>query len=90
MVNILNDTPGSPPIREVHIWIGHYADGTEGILAADFPVMDGATIRHMPLMNSRRDAALTFEQIAKNIKSASQHARARIMAIELRTFCTAD
>jgi hypothetical protein len=85
MINVLNDTPGSPPMTEIHIWIGHYADGTEGMLAADFPMLAGA-IRHMPLMNSRRHIAENFETLAKAIQSASQHAQGKIVRIELRTF----
>lgn len=82
---VLFDEPPSPPMTEVHIWIGHYAGGGEGMLAASAPLPDGKD-RFMPLMNSRRAAAESFEPLAKQIQSASQHAEGRIVRIELRTF----
>jgi hypothetical protein len=81
---VINDTPGSPPMTEVHIWIGHYQDGTEGMLAADMEVMPGI-LRHMPLMHSRREIADAAGDLARRIQEASP-AGHRIVRIELRTF----
>jgi hypothetical protein len=86
MIDLLLDEPASPPIVEVHIWIGHYATGGEGILGAELPKPVGPGTTFMPLFNSSRTVAEGFEHLAKRIQSASQHARARITKIELRTF----
>ena len=37
MADVLLDEPASPPMTEVHIWIGHYANGGEGMIAASMP-----------------------------------------------------
>jgi hypothetical protein len=88
---ILVDQPASPPIREIYTWIGHYADGGEGMLSADFPTPGGlGGVRHMPLLNSRREVAETMAPLARRIQSASQHAVSRITKIELRTFKAAS
>lgn len=86
MVDVLNDLPGSPPMREVHIWIGHYTDGSEGMLAADFPMIDGLTTRHMPLMSSQRNGAERLKPFAEKIQRLSQRGRSKITRLELRTF----
>lgn len=89
MNQLLIDPGGSEPFQEVFIWIGHYADGTEGMLSADFvmPVATGERVtRHMPLMSSQRVPAAEMAPIARNIQSASQHAPRRIVRVELRRF----
>lgn len=86
MVDIQLDFPGSPPMREVHIWIGHYADGTEGMLAADLPLPGMDVTRHMPLMSSRRETAENMRSLAEHIRSLSKHGHAEMVRIELRTF----
>lgn len=86
MADVLLDEPASPPMTEVHIWIGHYANGGEGMIAASMPPIDGAPPHFMPLMNSRRAVAEGFEPLARRIQSASQHSNGRITRIELHTF----
>ena len=86
MVEVLIDVPSSPPITELHMWISHYADGTEGIIAGNLPLPNGLGNRFMPLMNSRRDVAEAFAPMARRIQSATQHAGNRIVRLELRTF----
>jgi hypothetical protein len=85
MADVIIDTPSSAPMVEVHIWISHYADGTEGIIATDFPLA-GMVTRHIPLMHSVRATAEAFADIARKAQSASQHTGARIVRLELRTF----
>jgi hypothetical protein len=80
------DQVASPPVTELHVWIGHYAEGGEGILSGDFPMPYALGLRHMPLMNSDRAVAETFAPMARRIQSSSQHAASRITRIELRTF----
>jgi hypothetical protein len=76
--------PPSPPVVELHAWIGHYRDGGEGILSADLPL--AGQIRHMPLMNSQRATALKLHRLARQIQQQSQSTPAAIVRIELRTF----
>jgi hypothetical protein len=84
---ILNDMPSSPPMTEIHVWIGHYADGTESMLSAGLLMPDGTT-HHMPLLNSRREVAERAGDTARKVQSASQHSTVarKIVRIELRTF----
>ena len=86
MTDVLNDLPASPPIVELHVWIGHFQGGGEGMVAADLPLPGGLGQRHMPLMNSRRDRAESMRPLAERVKSASQHGENRIVRLELRTF----
>lgn len=85
MVELIIDEKSSPPMTEIHIWIGHYADGTECMMATDFPVV-GLITRPMPLMNSRRDIAESLAPLARKAQSASRHLTAPIIRVELRTF----
>lgn len=78
------DVPSSPPFRELWLWIGHYADGSERLMSADLPL--AGCMRHMPLMNSRREIADQLGGIARRIQNASQHGDAPIVRIELRQF----
>jgi hypothetical protein len=34
MDEVILDLPASPPIAELHAWIGHYAQGGEGLISA--------------------------------------------------------
>jgi hypothetical protein len=86
MSEVFVDQPPSPPVTELHVWIGHYAEGGEGLLSGDFPMPHGLGTRHMPLMNSDRAAAEAFAPAARRIQSSSQHMASRITRIELRTF----
>jgi hypothetical protein len=86
MVDVFIDEPTSQPFTEIHIWIGHYADGTEGILACDFPLPGGLGTRFMPLMHSKHEVAESLAPTARRIQSASQHAANRVVRVELRTF----
>lgn len=78
--------PASPPITEIHLWIGHYAAGGEGLLSADFPLPGGVGMRHMPLMNSIRANAEALAPMARRVQSNSQHTASCITRVELRTF----
>ena len=86
MNDVLIDEASSPPITELHIWIGHYADGTEGIIAGSLPLPNGLGRRFMPLMSSRREVVEMLAPMARQIQSASQHATKRIVRLEIRTF----
>jgi hypothetical protein len=81
---VIRELPGSPPITELHVWIGHHASGREGIISADFLTPDG--MRHMPLLNSKRVVSEACAPIARKVQSASQHHADRIVRIELRTY----
>jgi hypothetical protein len=85
--SILIDMPPSEPMTELHAWIGHYADGREGLLASGLRYPDGST-HHMPLVSSRRRDVERAGKIARDIQSASQHSNVagKIIRIELRTF----
>jgi hypothetical protein len=39
MSEVFIDQVALPPVTELHVWIGHYAEGGEGIRVAD----DGST-----------------------------------------------
>lgn len=84
MSDILIDTGSVPPVRELWVWIGHYADGSEGILGVELPLV--GNLRHMPLMNTGRESAERLVTIAKRIQDESQDFGLPIMRIELRQF----
>jgi hypothetical protein len=86
MDEVILDLPASPPITELHVWIGHYAQGGEGLISADLPMPGDLGMRHMPLMNSSKRVAASLAPLARQAQSASQHVAARITRIELRTF----
>ena len=89
MTDMLVDGPGSPPILEVSIWIGHNQDGTESVMVVDLDIVPGIT-RHMPLMATRRDLAEKFREIAEHVMKLSRHASTEIVRLELRTFKAMD
>lgn len=86
MSDVFIDQPASPPVTELHVWIGHYAEGGEGMLSGDFPMPHDLGMRHMPLMNSQLERAEAMAPWARRIQSSSQHMASRITRIELRTF----
>lgn len=92
MSDVFIPLPASPPIVELHLWIGHYAGGGEGLLSADFPLpgADAIGLRHMPLMSSDRAKTAAMKPIARRVQSNSQGTASRITRIELRTFRAED
>lgn len=82
-MDILLDQPGSPPITSVSMWIGTYADGTEGVISVDLPLLPGVQ-RHMPLMHTRREVAERFRPVAE--KAWQMQLGRKFERIELRTF----
>jgi hypothetical protein len=81
---------GEPPTRDqriavLYVGVGIHADGGEGILSADLPMI-GTTIRHAPLMSSKRDLAEQLRPVARQVQRASMHLEDRFVRIELREF----
>jgi hypothetical protein len=72
-------------IAVLYVWVGVHADGGEGILSADLPLI-GSTIRHAPLMSSKRDVAEQLRPLARQVPRASMHLSDRFVRIELREF----
>jgi hypothetical protein len=73
-------TPGQV-IRELHVWIATYADGSEGIIAGG---LEG--IGMSPLMSSRRHVAEALEPKARSAQRAVMHQAKHMTTIRLVTF----
>lgn len=58
-------TPGQF-IRELHVWITTFPDGTEGIVAGNLPGMGMS-----PLMSSNQSVAEQLEPLARSIAGAA-------------------
>jgi hypothetical protein len=86
MVDILMPSSASPPIVEVHIWIGVYASGGEGILAMGLAAPIGAGTANMPMMHSRREIAARLEPTARRIMDKARGTADELTSVELRTF----
>lgn len=82
--------PGDQRIRQIHVWIATYANGSEGIISADLPMPVGLGTRHMPLMNSKRDVAENLQPLARRAQRAAMHQADRIVSIRLVTFAAVD
>ena len=72
-------------IRELHVWIATYPDGTEGIVAGG---LEGLGIT--PLMSSRRATAESLESQARRAQRAVMHQANRIVSLRLVTFTTTE
>jgi hypothetical protein len=85
---LLVDPEPSPPISEVHIWIGVYADGSNGILSADLGSFSDGVMRHGPLMHSCREVAVRAQPIVDHIRRAtlSLPAARHIVSVKLECF----
>jgi hypothetical protein len=77
-------TPGQL-IRELHVWIATYADGTEGIVAGGF-----ASLGMTPLMSSRRELAKKLEAKACAMMVASQATKHPAVGVRLVTFTSTE
>jgi hypothetical protein len=72
-------------IAVLYVWARVHADGGEGILSADLPLI-GSTIRHAPLMSSKRDVAEQLRPVARQVQRDAMHLNDRFVRIELREF----
>ncbi len=77
-------TPGQV-IREIHAWIAHYVDGTEGIIAAGLPGIGMTT-----LTTSRRNTAEAMRHLAEEAMAMSRlpgsGVKVAIRSVSLVTF----
>jgi hypothetical protein len=86
MTEFHNDNPLQPaPITEIFLWIGVGENGSEGLIASDFPIPPGVT-RHMPLMSSDHELAKVMRPLAEEIAASSVW----ITYVELRRFKAVD
>ncbi len=72
-------------IAVLYVWVGVHADGGEGILSADLPLIGGVR-RHAPLMSSKRDVAEQLRPVACQVQRDAMHLNDRFVRIELREF----
>jgi hypothetical protein len=76
-------TPGQF-IRELHLWIATYADGTEGIVGGNLGM--GMT----PLMSSRRATAERLAALAERARAASLGTPHPVVSVRLVTFTSTE
>jgi len=77
-------TPGQH-IRELHVWVATYADGTEGIVAGGF---EGVGLT--PLMSSRRELAKRLESKACAGMALTEGSDNPIVGVRLVTFTSTE
>ena len=81
--------PPDQKVTSLHAWIAIHENGGEGIISADLPSGRTRTMRHMPLMASRRDLAFRMEPLAEEAAEMSQTSAQPVVRIELRSFVLA-
>jgi len=79
--------PPDQKVTSLHAWIAIHENGGEGIISADLPA--GKSMRHMPLIASRRDRAFRMEPLAEEAAEMSQTSAQPVVRIELRSFVLA-
>lgn len=72
-----------PAIRELHVWIGHFAGDGEGMLTINVPIPDREGVRQISLLAPTRLTALGMGDFAKQVQRASN---GQMVRLELRTF----
>jgi len=84
-------TPGQY-IRELHVWIATYQDGTEGIIASGLEVrgMSGLGATLTPLMSSHRHLAEALEPKARQAQRAVMHQSNHMVSYRMVTFTSTE
>lgn len=92
MSDVRMDRPGNPPIRELHVWIGHYSDGSEGMLSAQVAgLVSGMGTRTTLLVLTDRQSGERLRRVAEMVRTTSLDTLNPIITLELRSFrATAD
>ena len=86
MVDVLIESEPTPGqfIRQLHVWIATYPDGTEGIVGGDLGM--GMT----PLMSSRRPVAELLQGFAARAVLASKRTPHPVVSVRLVTFTSTE
>ena len=88
---LISSRPDREPIRELHVWIAVDPEtGGEGLLSADMslPVPDETHVamRHMPLMSSSREVALSLRPLAEALQRKALAETGFPVRVELRSY----
>jgi len=73
-------------IDRLYVWIMTNEDGGEGMVSADMDIAGDGTVRHMPLLTSRRESAERMRPLAETIRGETQRRTGRKVTISLRSF----